>query len=228
MEITLKEFFAILKRGIVFIIAISLVFALCSFVISNCFIQKRYTTTVKFYVVTKTDSKSANQYNSYNYAVSLVNTFKEILETNNFYKIVAKDLDNKFTSNELSGAITFSALNNTDIFEATVVTNSPEDAKRIADSVAINAPQVISKLNKTATLEVIDDAILPTAPSSPNVIKNTVVAFAVGFILAILIVFIRKVFDNKIRYDEDLTTICGVPILSVIPELGNSESYNKI
>ena len=138
---------------------------------------------------------------------SIETQLKEILETNNFYKIVAKDLDNKFTSNELSGAVTLSALNDTDIFEATVVANSPEDSKRIADSVAINAPQVISKLNKNATLEVIDDAILPTAPSSPNVIKNTVVAFAVGFILATLIVFIRKVFDNKIRYDEDLTTI---------------------
>lgn len=227
MEITLKEFFTILRKGIVFIISISLVFAVCSFFVSNYFIQERYTTSVKLYVDIKTDSKSSNNYNNYNYAVSLVNSYKEMLETNKFYNMLEEDLDNEFTAKALSNAINFSPLNNTEIFEAVVVANSAEDAKKIADSVAENAPRFIFEFDQVNSLKIADEAILPTAPSSPNVIVNTGVAFVVGFILAVLIVFIRKVFDVKIRYDENLTTICGVPVLSAIPDLSDRTSDNK-
>ena len=221
MEITLKEFFGVIKKGIVFIVATALVFALCSFFVSNFFIKKTYTTSVKLYVDTKMDSQTANYYNSYNYAVSLVNTYKEMLQTNNFYDMVSKDLNNKFTVSQISNAISFSSLNDTEVFKATIVARSPEDAKAIADSVAKNAPVVIANLNETATLKIVDEATVPTSPSSPNVTKNTFIAFIVGFVLAVLVVFIRKVFDVKICYSEDITTLCGVPVLSAIPDFGN-------
>lgn len=227
MEITLKEFFAVMKKGIVFIVATSLVFAVCSFFVSSFFMKKTYTTSVKLYVDTKIDSQTANYYNSYNYAVSLVNTYKEMLQTNNFYEMVAEDLNKEFTPSQLSHAISFASLNDTEVFKATIVARTPEDAKKIADSVALNAPEVIASLNETATLKIVDEATVPTNPSSPNVTKNTFIALVIGFVLSVLILFIRKVFDVKICYSEDLTTICGVPVLSAIPDFGNITSYTK-
>lgn len=221
MEITLKEFFAVIKKGIVFIVATALVFAVCSFFVSNFFIKKTYTTSVKLYVDTKIDSQTSNYYNSYNYAVSLVNTYKEMLQTNKFYAMVSEDLNKEYTATQLSHAISFSSLNDTEVFKATIVASTPESAKAIADSVAKNAPEVIANLNETATLKIVDEATVPTSPSSPNVTKNTFIAFIVGFVLAVLVVFIRKVFDVKICYSEDITTLCGVPVLSAIPDFGN-------
>lgn len=227
MEITLKEFFAVIKKSIVFIVATAIIFALCSLFVSSFFIQKTYTTSVKLYVDTKMDSQTANYYNSYNYAVSLVNTYKEMLQTNKFYEMVAEDLNNEFKTSQISNAITFSSLNDTEVFKATVVAKRPEDAKAIADSVAKNAPIVIASLNETATLKIVDEATLPTSPSSPNVTKNTLIALIIGFVLAVLVAFIRKVFDVKICYSEDITTLCGVPVLSAIPDFGNITSNDK-
>ena len=150
-----------------------------------------------------------------------------MLQTNSFYEKVSEDLDNEYSAGQIAGAVSFASLNDTEVFKATVVASDPLAAKDIADSVAKVAPEVIANLNAAATLKIVDEATVPTTPTSPNVTTNTVIAFILGFVLAAVITFVRKVFDVKISYNEDLTTICGVPVLSAIPDFENITSNNK-
>lgn len=220
MEISFKYIFNIIKKSTAVILVVSLLFAVCSFFVTSFFIKKTYTATVKLYV--STDNKSSSGYddlNSYNYASKLVATYIQMLNTNNFFTNVSEELSEKYTATELKSMITFTGIDNTEVFEASVVSDSPTEAKKIADAVAATAPTTISELLKNnAQLKIVDEAVVPKEPTSPNVSRNVIIAFLIGLVASLIFAFVRDYFDVKIKYDEEMTTIANLPILAAIPD----------
>lgn len=223
IEISIKDIFRIFKRGLWIIVTTAVVFGIIAFGYSKFFIQKTYTSQVKLYVeTTKSGESSYNDLSSYNYATSLVNTYIEMLQTNNFYDKVANNLDNKYTAAQIGSMISFNNESETEVFTASVKAKTPTEAKIIADSVASVAPGVISTLEDNAKLKIVDNATIPIAPTSPNVSKNTLLAFGIGLVLAIVYVFVKEALDTKIKYDEDMLEIYDIPVLSAIPDFHGS------
>lgn len=229
MEISFKDILNIIKKNAVIIVAVSIIFATISFIFTSFFIPKEYTSRVKLYVETNTDSTQSNYnaLNSVNYAKSLVPTYIEMLETTKFYSQVASTLNDKYTPSELSRKISFTTIEDTEVFQAEVVHKNPSEAKAIADAVAQTAPEVLESFNDNANLKVVDDATLPKAPSSPNTTKNVLIAFAVGLILSLVFAFIREILDTKIKYTHDMSEISGIPVLSAIPDFEEFVLKNK-
>ena len=102
----------------------------------------------------------------------------------------------------------------------------------------LNAMAGISLSN----ISIIDNAEVPKAPSSPNLIKNLLLGLLFGLALAALLVFVRDQFDDAIRVPEDIEDKLGLPLLGVVPRSGDetpedaladpkspiSESYNSL
>lgn len=91
----------------------------------------------------------------------------------------------------------------------------------------------------TSNIAIIDRADPPTAPSSPNLLKNLAFALLGGLGLAAVATFLRSQFDDIVRLPEDVESKLHLPLLGVIPlgqveqELGDpksaiSESYNSL
>ena len=122
MEFSIKDILGIIKKNLVFILIISLSFSIGSFFITKFFIQKTYTSSVKLYVETTYDNSSASDnLNLYNYAEKLVATYLQMLDTNSFYTSVSKQLNGEYDSTELNEMISFTAVEDTEVFEADVV-----------------------------------------------------------------------------------------------------------
>ena len=220
MEISFKDILRIIKKNIVFIVIVSLLFSVCSFFITNFFIKKTYTATVKLHVTTDyKNSNSGEDLSAYNYSSKLVATYIELLDTNNFYDAVSKTLKSKYTASELKSRITFTSVESTEVFKADIVSDSPAEAKNIADAVSKTAPTTISGLlSNNSKLKIVDEATTPQNPTSPNVTRNVIIAFLIGLVISIVISFIRDYFDVKIKYDDDMTTISNIPVLAAIPD----------
>lgn len=219
MEFSFKDIMRIIKKNIIFIVAVTLAFAVCSFLGTKFLVQKTYTTSVKLYVSTSYDISSGyDSLQSHNYAQNIVLTYIEMLDSNRFYTAVAEKLENKYTASELDNIIGFTSVENTEVFNANVSCNSPEEAKKIADAVAQTAPETIALLKSEAQLKIVDEAVMPVSPASPSVSRNVMVAFMAGLILSLIIVFVRDYFDVKIKYNEEMTTLCKVPVLGAIPD----------
>lgn len=220
MEISFKDILRIIKKNLVFIIIVSLIFSVCSFFVTKFFIKKTYTSTVKLYVSADYNGTSGNEDLSlYSYTSKLVATYIQMLDTNSFYTAVSKELDEKYTASELQSMIKFTSVEDTEVFKANVVSDSPTTAKSIADAVAKVAPVTISSILKNnSQLKIVDEATIPKEPTSPNVTSNVLLAFLAGLIISLVISFIRDYFDVKIKYDEEMTTICNVPVLATIPD----------
>lgn len=221
MEISFKDILRIIKKNLIFIIIASLLLSVCSFFVTKFFIKKSYTATVKLYV--SSDYKEAtNGYedlNRYNLSSKLVATYIGLLDTNNFYEAVSKTLNDKYTATELKSMVKFTAIEETELFKADVVSNSPAEAKSVADAVAQTAPKTIEGLlSNNSKLKIVDEATTPQNPTSPNVTKNVLIALLFGLVISIVIAFIRDYFDVKIKYDDEMTTINNIPVLAAIPD----------
>ncbi|MBQ2428839.1 MAG: hypothetical protein II264_10170 [Ruminococcus sp.] len=220
--LSFKDILGVLRKNLIFIIITCLVFSLGSFFVTNFLVTKHYTSTISLYVETvelPSDSQNNAVYslNMQNYALKLVNTYIRMLDTNTFYTKLATELNDKYTPDELSKMISYKSDETTEVFDVSVVSESPTESKVIADTIAEVAPETISNLKSNAKLKVCDEAQLPTKPSSPSLSRNVIIAFAIGLLLALAVSFIRHFLDKKIKYDDEMTTILDIPVLAAIP-----------
>lgn len=219
MEFSFLDIVRVLKKNIAFIVALSIIGAMASFCVTTFFIPKTYKTTVKLYVKSSYDASNASESQmAYSYAKNLVATYIEMLDTNNFYTTVAKQLDDKYTATNLSTMISFTSVEDTEIFQAEVTSSDPTEAKNIADAIAATAPATISGINDDAQLKIVDEPVVPKSPTSPSTSKNTLIGFALGLLIAVVISFVRDYFDTNIKYNPEMTTLAGLPVLAAIPD----------
>ncbi|HYF12225.1 MAG TPA: polysaccharide biosynthesis tyrosine autokinase [Actinomycetota bacterium] len=66
---------------------------------------------------------------------------------------------------------------------------------------------------------ILQPALLPQAPSSPNHVQNGGLGIFVGLALGIGFAFLRERLDDRLRGGEDLQEQLGVPTLIVIPKM---------
>ena len=219
MEITFKDITRIIKKNIVFIAVLSLLCAAASYFVTTFFVPKTYTSTVKLYVETNYKSQSAyDDYQSINYAKNLVLTYIELLDSNSFYNSVSKELNEKYTASQLKSMIKFESIEDTEVFKALVNSGSPSESKNIGNAIAKIAPKTIANVKDNAKLKIVDKATTPKAPTSPNVSRNVMIAFAAGLVISLIISFVRDILDVKIKYNDEMTTVLDLPLLAAIPD----------
>ena len=66
---------------------------------------------------------------------------------------------------------------------------------------------------------VVQPATLPTSPSSPNHVRNGVLALILGLALGVGLAFLRERLDDRLRGREDLERVVQAPILAVVPQV---------
>lgn len=79
-----------------------------------------------------------------------------------------------------------------------------------------------------SNVAVIDTAEVPRGPSSPNLMKNLLVALLVGVGLAAITVFFKDQFDDSIRVPEDVEAKLGLPLLGVVPKAHGEEPEDAL
>jgi capsular exopolysaccharide synthesis family protein len=71
---------------------------------------------------------------------------------------------------------------------------------------------------RNGNVQVAQAAAVPTSPSSPKVLTNTVLGGLLGLLLGLGIAFLLERLDRRIREPKDLEVVYGLPLLGVVPE----------
>jgi capsular exopolysaccharide synthesis family protein len=77
----------------------------------------------------------------------------------------------------------------------------------------LNAAAGISASN----IAIIDSAIPPILPSSPNLLRNLALALLAGVVVSGAFIYLRMQFDDAVRVPEDVAGKFNMPLLGVIP-----------
>jgi capsular exopolysaccharide synthesis family protein len=71
---------------------------------------------------------------------------------------------------------------------------------------------------QTGNAELVERATPPASASSPQVMRNTIIAAFLGLLLGIGLAFLAHRLDRRVREPEDLESAFRFPLLGVVPE----------
>ncbi len=92
-----------------------------------------------------------------------------------------------------------------------------------------NEIQVSSQLGglRTSNIKVVDRALVPPGPFTPNVPRNLLMALLVGLFGGLGLIFLVEYLDNTVKGPEDVEKLAGLPSLGIIPYLSAEASRKK-
>jgi capsular exopolysaccharide synthesis family protein len=67
-------------------------------------------------------------------------------------------------------------------------------------------------------VQIAQEALVPSSPSSPKTKKNTILGAILGLLLGLCVAFLIERFDGRVRGPVDLESIYGLPLLGAIPK----------
>ncbi len=79
--------------------------------------------------------------------------------------------------------------------------------------------QLDSTVSKTGGVEIVSNASVPSAPTSPQKVRDLALALALGIIGGIAAAFVRDHFDDRIKSGEDLYVGSDRPPLGNVPSI---------
>lgn len=217
IEIDLVELIYYFRSKLVTIIVTFLIGALGAGIITYFFITPKYQATSKLYMVSAS-SDSVVDLTDLNLGTSLSSDYEQLLKIRPIFEEIIEEEKLNYTYEELLEMVTMETLEDTRILTVTVTSIVPEEAQKIANDLAEKAVTYLPELMETSAPNIAEHAIYPESPSSPNLIKNTMIGAAAGLVCALGLLTVFFVMDDTVKSAEDVEKNFGVMPLTVIPE----------
>lgn len=216
LEIDLLGLFYYLKKKIVILLAAAVAFALVSFVISAYFVVPEYTASTRVYVLNRSSEQSlvSSDFSISNY---MINDYKVLITGRNVTDKVVQQLGLDMSAGALTSKISVSAETNTRVLQISVTDTDPQRAADLANCVREVAATQIKEIMDVDAVNLVYEAKVPAAPSSPNVAKTTLLWTVIGLIAAVGVLTVIFVLDDAIRTEEDVERYLGLGTLGIIP-----------
>lgn len=223
IEIDLVELLGVILHNLWIIIVSGVIVAAAALLVSYFIITPKYESVTKIYVISKTNADTMT-YSDLQAGSTLTKDYKELVKSRPVLEEVLAETGIDVELKNLEAQITVEVPQDTRIVSITVEDKDPYEARIIADSVRIAASKHIQEVMDTEAVNVVEEASLPIEKSSPSILKNTAIGYAVGLFLAIAIVIINYIMDDTIKTPDDVEKFLGVSVLGSIPYSENDLS----
>ena len=210
-------------KNIIFIVLAAVVGAAVGFGYSHFIIKPTYKANTLMYVNNATSDKSSVSSSDLTASAKLVSTFGAIIKSNSVLQEAIDEMGVDMKPKSLANRVSVSAVDDTQVFKIIVSSTDKEFAAKAADAISNAAQKQIPDIIEGTSIRVVDYATVPTAKSSPNDSRNTVIGAVIGLLIILIIVTIREVSDTRIKDEEDFKQ-WNIPVLGTIPDLDSHES----
>ena len=214
---TLLELFKLLKKHLALVVVLPVVLAIATAGVSWGLMQNQYTATVPVYVLTSSSNEQNTIQNSDLTASQLMaNDIAELAGSD----IVAERTAEQLGMSSLDGyKISVNSSTTTRVIEISVTTGQAEAASVVANKIAEVLSSTAQDVMGVESVNVVDQAKAPDAPSGPNRVMYTAVAFLAGIFLAVAIVVVMDMVNTRVRTPEEAEELLGVPVIGRIPKI---------
>ena len=208
---------------------VTLITAAMAFAGTKLFITPLYTANAMMYVNNSSISVGSTQVNlsDLTAAQSLVETYMVILKTRGTLEEVIKEANLPYDYEQLSGMIEAGAVNSTEVFSISVTSASPEEAEKIANTIAELLPNRIADIVEGSSVRIVDYAVVPSKKTSPSLSKNTMLGAMLGFVLSCGVFTVLYLLDDVVHNEDYVRVTFDLPLLAVVPDLTEKNSKSN-
>ena len=220
ITIDIVQLFKILWKKKIAIILTAIVAAVLAFGVSSFVLTPEYSSTTRIYVVNRNQSENAGLTNQDLQAGSyLVKDYKEIILSQDVLEKVISNLKLEQTGKGLSKKIQVTVPVDTRIVSIAVKDDQPEEASRIANALREVAAEKIIKVTRVSDVTTLEEARPALTPSSPNIRRNTMLAFLAGGAVMVILILLLELLDDRVKRPEDVEEVMQVALLGIVPDL---------
>ncbi|WP_333790153.1 YveK family protein [Parolsenella catena] len=212
---TLLELLHLLRKHLKLVIALPLACMLAVGAYSYVAMPNTYSATVSMYVLVKQENANSNSLSSDLSASQMV--------TNDVATLLKSDR----VVNETASALGLDSLKayKTSITSSTtsrvlsleVTGPDAEMAANVANKIADEVSSVAHDVMNVDSVNVVDSAKVPTAPSGPKRPLFMAIGLLGGLFMAVAIVVVSDMLNTKVRDEEELEELLGLPVIGRIP-----------
>ena len=238
---SIKDIIRLLLNHLWIILIMALLGGAAGFGLSKFLLSMQYSSHITMYVQSYTGiSENPNNVNNISNSKQLVNTYMEVLKDDAVMNAVGDKLSKQFDGNVLSqnfsigsggkiapasirSCLAISSVTDTSAVKVTATAQNAEVAAAICNNLTQVAPQYVEEAVGIGSINTIDTAKVYNTPVAPNIMKNTAVGAAAGFMLIVLIIFLIDFFDNTVKDADVLANKYKKAIIGEIPQFGDSK-----
>jgi succinoglycan biosynthesis transport protein ExoP len=184
---------------------------------------KKYTATTKLFFGVQGAVSATGLAQGSTYAEKQMASYAQVATSPLLLDSVIRKLGLQTTATELARSVSATVPTDTVIIEIGATSTDPALAAKIANSIGDELPNVVealappqsngSQVIKATTLE---RAEVPQEPSSPNILRNSMIGFVLALVLGVSIAFLRHILDTKVRSESDVRALTDSPVLGVV------------
>ena len=226
LEVNVGDLLLVLLRKWWLICLCGIIVASTFFLGTKLFITPEYQSVTKIFVLSQQD---VNYLTSMDIQLSsyLTKDYAELIKSRTVAQEVIDRLDLSMTPDSLIKQVTVQTKNDTRIVTIIVQHKDPQLARELANVIReVSAKQIVDVMGVEA-VNVVDEANLPTAPSSPNTQKNMLLGAAWGSLIAIAFVLLQHILDDTIKNEDDVAQHLNLNVLASIPTIEQPATKKK-
>ena len=217
----------IVKRAWIVVLCAA-VLAATTLVYTVNFVEPTYKASVTMYVNNNAESNGNVSSSNLAVALQLAKTYVNIIKSDLVLdKVIEKAALTSVTTEDIRQMLSAEVVDETEIFQVSIISPNPKMSADIVNAIASIAPGEIHQIIEGSTAKVVDYAKVPTQRYAPNYVTNTILGALAGAVLAVLLIVIFRLSDNRIKDKEDLSQICQLPVLGAIPDFVEAAKYTE-
>lgn len=217
--ISIEEIFEALKKRWKMIALITILATVVSGVLSFFVINPVYEASTKVFIGKEENSEEG--YNSNDIAMyqKLLKTYAQAIKTRDLLDAAIKETKYDLKVEEVSSGLTVTPVTDTQILEIKYQSLDPKEAEVILKSISNEFIKISKELVPNGNVRVIETVEMPENPISPNKVMNIAIAFLLGLMVSVGLVFLLEYMDNTYKTKEQLEKELEIPVLGIIPTI---------
>ena len=215
---TLLELLTLLRKHLKLVIMLPIVCMVAMGLASVLMMSDTYTATTDMYLLASSEGSNSSSALSSDLSASqmLTNDVATLLQSD---RVMSDAADQLGLPNLRGYNITVTSESTTRVITLQVTSSDAQGSANVANALADCVSNVAQEVMNVESVNVIDEAPTPEAPSGPNRMLYVAVAAMAGLFAAVAIVVLMDVIDTRVRSAEDVEELLELPVIGRIPEM---------